>query len=176
MTLLWSFRWTQHAHGLALLENTQVTSAPIRRIALEPYPVNPFRWHAILETEAFYQTAEVDTRSESIDSDAQNDVLFKPADTAAVETAKQTPLGQVYLDWGRWAVIRDVGQQPIPGLDLPQLPPTRAWTTVKFTDLRFAYSFRERGNAPPPSGLTGWVYIIDNREDGGETMGGRPQK
>ena len=26
------------------------TSAPVTRMALEPYPVNPYRWHAILET------------------------------------------------------------------------------------------------------------------------------
>ena len=61
--LLWCWRWTEHARALALVENTQVASAPVKRIALEPYPVNPFRWHAILETEEYYQTAEIDTRT-----------------------------------------------------------------------------------------------------------------
>ena len=42
---------------LALLDNLQVASEPVKRVALEPYPVNPFRWHAILETQDFYQSS-----------------------------------------------------------------------------------------------------------------------
>ena len=176
MVALWIFRWVEHSQATALLDNTQVASAPVTRMTVEPYPINPFHWHAILETPGFYQTAEVRTSSGSIESDPQTDVLFKPTDTPAIEAAKRTFLGQVYLDWGRWAVIRDLGQQPIKGVPPPQLPPGRTWTTVEFSDLRFAYSFTSSGRARPPSGLSGWVYIIDNREDGGEAMGGREQK
>ena len=176
MAALWVFRWAEHSQAHALLENTQVASAPVTRVAVEPYPINPFRWHAILETSGFYQTAEVNTSSGAIDSDPQTDVLFKPADSPAVEAAKRTFLGRVYLDWGRWAVIRDLGQEPIRGIDPPQLPAGRTWTTVEFSDLRFAYAFTRSGRARPPSGLSGWVYIIDNQEEGGEAMGGREQK
>lgn len=176
MVCLWTLRWVQHAHGSALLQNMQVTSLPVRRMALEPYPLDPFHWHAILETDTFFQTAEVNSRSGNVDTDERRDVLFKPADTPAVEAAKGTSLGQVYLDWGSWAVVRDLGQEPIAGLDPPQLPAGRPWTTVEFSDLRFAYSFRRESNAAAPSGLSGWVYIVDNREDGGEVMGGRVQK
>jgi len=178
MASLWVWRWVEHSQAAALLDNTQVTTAPVRRMAIEPYPINPFRWHAILETASFYQTAEVNTYSDTIDSDPQSDVLFKPDDTPAVEAAKRTFLGQVYLDWGTWAVVRDLGQEPIQGLDPPQLPPNRAsyWTTVEFSDLRFAYAFTRSGRARPPSGLSGWVYIVGNRDDGGEVMAGREQK
>ena len=176
MAALWVFRWAEHSQARALLENTQVASTPVTRMAIEPYPINPFRWHAILETSGFYQTAEVNTSSGTIDSDPQTDVLFKPADTPALEAAKRTFLGRVYLDWGMWAVIRDLGQEPISGIDPPQLPPGRTWTTIEFSDLRFAYAFTGSGRARPPSGLTGWVYIIDNREEGGEAMGGKEQK
>ncbi len=172
------WRWVEHSQARALLDNTQVTAAPVTRMAIEPYPINPFRWHAILETPGFYQTAEVNTYSQSIDTDPQTDVLFKPDDTPAVEAAKRTFLGRVYLDWGRWAVIRDLGQEPIQGIDPPHLPPNRTadWTTVEFTDLRFAYAFTGAGRTRPPSGLSGSVYIIGNRDDGGEAMGGREQK
>lgn len=176
MVSLWVFRWAEHAQGEALLNNTQVTSAPASRIALEPYPVNPFRWHAILETPAFFQTAEVNTRTGAIETDPQTNILYKPADTPAVEAAKRTELGQVYLDWGRWAVVRDLGQAPILGVDPPSLPPNRTWTTVEFSDLRFAYSFRGAGSTAPPPGLAGWVYIVDGRDDAGEGMNGRAQK
>jgi inner membrane protein len=170
------WRWAEHAQGLAMLKNTQVTSAPITRIGLEPYPVNPWRWHAIMETPGFYQTAELQTRTGAIDSDPQTDILYKPSDTPAIEAARQTWLGRAYLDWGTWAVVRDIGQQPAPGADPPSLPPGRAWTTVEFTDLRFAYAFRGGHDAQPPSGLRGWVYIIDNHDDGGQFLGSREQK
>ncbi len=176
MVVLWGWRWAEQGHARALLENTQIASEPVKRMALDPYPVNPFRWHAILETADFYQTAEIDTRTGSIDSDPRRDVLYKPADTPAVEAAKRTPLGQVYLDWGAWAVVRDVGQKPVEGMKPPELGPNRTWTTVEFTDLRFAYPFLGAGRARGPSPLSGSVYIVDGREDAGQALNGREER
>jgi inner membrane protein len=160
-----------------MLSNTNVASEPVTRMAAEPYPMDPFRWHAILETADFYQVAEVNAWTSSIDSDQLRDVLYKPADTPAVEAAKRTPLGQVYLDWGTWAVVRDVGQEPAPGMDPPKLPPNRAWTAVEFTDLRFDYAFiGTRTSVGRPAALAGWVYIVDGQDDAGEAMNGREQR
>lgn len=175
MVVLWGWRWSEHAHALALVQNAQIASAPVKRMAAEPYPVNPFRWHVIVETADFYQTAEVNTRTGEVDSDPQRDVLYKPPADAAVEAAKRTPLGQVYLDWGIWAVVRDVGQEPVAGMDPPQLPPNRQWTTVEFTDLRFDYSYLGTGRTAGQNPLGGSVYIVDGREDAGEVMDGREQ-
>ena len=174
MLITGCWRWGEHAQGLAMLRNMQITSVPATRMALEPYPINPYRWHAILETPQYYQMAEVNTRTDAVDSDPQIDVLYKPTDTADVEAAKRTFLGQVYLDWGRWAVVRDVGQYPAPGHHPPALPPNRPWTTVEFSDLRFGY--RRDASARAASNLAGWVYIVDHRDDAGEFMGGREQK
>ena len=174
--VLGCWRWAEHAHAHAMFENVQVTTAPILRMDFEPYPIDPWRWHAIIETPRYYQTAEINTRTGSIDSDAQTDILYKPEDTPAVEAARRTFLGRVYMDWGTWAVVRDLGQYPAPGIAPPNLPPQRTWTTVEFSDLRFAYALRRGGSASPPSGLTGWVYIVDNRDDGGESMAGHEQK
>src|SRR6266567_1674338 len=174
--VLGCWRWAEHGQALTLLGNAQVTTSPVSRTAAEPYPVNPWRWHAIVETPGFYQTAEVNTRAESVDSDPNIDILYKPADTPAVEAAKQTLLGKVYLDWGTWAMVRDMGEQPIPGADAPRLPAGRPWTTVEFTDLRFAYALLGGESKRPPSTLSGWVYILDTHEDGGEFMAGREQK
>jgi inner membrane protein len=175
MVVLWGWRWSEHAHALALVENAQIASEPVKRMAAEPYPVDPFRWHVILETANFYQTAEVNTRSGEIESDSSRDVLYKPTADPAVEAAKQTLLGQVYLDWGTWAVVRDVGQEPVAGMDPPQLPPNRQWTTVEFSDLRFDYSYLSPGRTSGRNTLGGWVYIVDGHEDAGEVMGGREQ-
>lgn len=175
MLILGFWRWAEHARALAMIDHTPISSAPALRIAAEPYPVNPFRWHAIIETAHDYQTAEVDTRTGTIDSDPQSDLLYKPTRTAAVEAAEQTQLGRVYLDWGTWAVVRDLGPVPAPGMKPPQLPPSRAWTTVEFTDLRFDYSFlATRGTASSPP-LAGWVYIVDGSQDAGEDLNGREQ-
>jgi inner membrane protein len=176
MLLLGCWRWTEHGRALALFQNADVASEPIVRLAAEPYPINPFRWHTMLETADFFQTAEINTRTSTIDSDPNRDVLYKPADTPAVEAAKRTLLGRVYLDWGTWAVVRDVGQEPVEGLDPPNLPPGRTWTTVEFSDLRFHYSFLASRNSPGRAPLGGWVYIVDNHDDAGEVMSGRAQK
>lgn len=181
MVLLWSWRWAEQGRARNQVESTAIATAPVKRMALEPYPVNPFRWHAILETETYYQTAEINTRTGETASDPLRDVIFKPPSTAATEAAKRTLLGRIYLDWGTWAVERDVGQVPIPGLPAgvlnpPELPPNRTWTTVEFYDLRFDYPFFGAGRSHERHPLSGWVYIVDGREDAGEAMGGREQR
>ncbi|MGA2634956.1 MAG: metal-dependent hydrolase [Terracidiphilus sp.] len=175
MVLLWGWRWMEQAQARRMLENAQVAAAPVKRVGLEPYMINPFRWHAILETADYYQTAEIDTRTGEIVSDPHQDVLYKPPVTAATEAAKRTLLGQVYMDWGTWAVVRDVGQEPIQGIKL-QLEPWGKWTTVEFTDLRFAYTFLGTGRSSGQSPLSGWVYIVDGHDDAGESMNGREQR
>jgi inner membrane protein len=176
MVLLWGWRWAEQGRARALADNTMIAAAPVERMALEPYPVNVFRWHAILETAEYYQTAEINTLSGEIASDPRRDVLYKPAATAATEAAKHTRLGEVYLDWGTWAVVRDVGQEAAPGMKPPQLPRNRAWTTVEFYDLRFDYPFFGAGNPSPRHPLSGWVYIVDGRDEAGEAMNGREQR
>jgi inner membrane protein len=176
MLVLDCVRWVEHEQAQVMLENDPVTSAPIKRIGLEPYPINPFHWHAILETPDFYQVAEVSTLHATIDSDSRRDVMYKPADTPAVEAAKRTLLGQVYLDWGTWAVVRDVGQEPVADIDPPNLPPGRAWTTVEFSDLRFHYAFAPTRSSTGRAPLGGWVYIVDGRDEAAEGMGSREQR
>jgi inner membrane protein len=176
MLALGLWRSYEQSRARQLLAQQPLTTAPVLRIGLEPYPVDPWHWHAIVETPSYYQFAEINTRTESVDSDSKADVLYKPGITPAVEAAKRTSLGQVYLDWGTWAVVRDLGQSPVPGIDPPHLPPGRTWTTVEFTDLRFAYAFRPGGDSRAPSALSGWAYIVDGRDEAAEGMGNREQK
>jgi inner membrane protein len=176
---LWGWRWFEHEQALAMLFKAEVTRDPVIRIALEPYPVNPYHWQAILETLDYYQTAEINTFNPDspvgVTSDPEQNVIYKPADTPAVEAAKQTLLGRVYLDWGQWAVVRDVGPEPEPGVAPPNLPFNRKWTTVEFSDLRFSNS--SLGTGPgQKSPLSGWVYIVDGRDEAAEGMGSREQE
>jgi len=176
VVLLWCWRWAEQAEARNLVEAAQVTPTPSLRMALEPYPWNPFRWHAILETATTWQTAEVDTRTGAVDSDPSTNTLYKTAATAATEAARRTRLGEVYLDWSQWPVVRDMGPMEVAGVSGPNqqntgLPASRRWTTVEFSDLRFAYSYRDMKMAGSSDGrlsealmespLTGWVYIVD---------------
>ncbi|HEV2325422.1 MAG TPA: metal-dependent hydrolase [Terracidiphilus sp.] len=168
-------RWWQHDVAINLARNAAITLDPIERIAAEPYPVNPFRWHVLVETPSYYQTAEVNTWAGSVDTDPKLETIYKPAVTPAVEAAKRTYLGSVYMGWSRWPLVEDMGQEPALGIDPPPLPPGRTWTTVRFSDLRFQYpilGIRPSNHWP----LTGWVYIVDGREAAGEAMDGRQQK
>ncbi len=186
MVLLWCWRWAEHAQAHTLVENAHVTPTPERRIALMPYPGNPWRWHALIETGTTWQTAEVDTRSGLVESDARINSLFKPAPTPASEAARRTRLGQVYLDWAQWPVVLDLGPQAIPGTSAPQLSAGRQWSAVEFTDLRFAYPYliprmatstnQSLEDTLARSALSGWVYIVDGREDAGQFLNGREQK
>jgi inner membrane protein len=174
MLVLWGWRWFEQSVARTLLEQTQVTSAPVLRIGLQPYPINPWRWHAIIETQDYFLTSEVNTLTNAIRTDSE--VIYKPESTPAIEAAKRTRLGQVFLDWSSWPLVRDLGPAPIPGIDPPQLPPGRTWTTVEFTDLRFGYGFLPGQRGRPPAGLSGWVYIVDGREEAAEGMGSKEQK
>ena len=171
LAALGCLRWWQHGEAITMVRNSGVVSAPIDRIAAEPYPTNPFHWRVLVETPRFYQTAEVNTWSHSVSSDPHQNVLYKPTVTPAVEAAKRTLLGRVYGDWGRWAIVQDVGQEPMAAMKPPQLPRGRTWTTVIFSDLRFRYGpFASRGGSRH-SPLSGWVYIVDGRYPAGEGMG-----
>jgi len=145
----------EHAQARAMLENTRVTSAPLRGWG-RALPINPFRWHAILETRGFFQTAEVNTHTGAIDSEPA-DRRGSTSPMRPRDRGRQADVpGAGVPGWGTWRWSRDVGQQPVPGVDPPQLRPP-VWTTVEFTDLRFAYAFIQRGQARPLSGLSGWV-------------------
>ena len=176
MFLLWCLRYAEHAQAEGLVLNNPITtdarrSHRRRALSLESLSLARDRRNAELLSVRRSQHPHRRHRQRSADRPA-----LQAARHAAVEAAKQTALGKVYLDWGRWAVVQDIGQVQVIGIDPPQLPPGRTWTTVEFTDLRFGYDFRGTGNARPPAGLGGAVYIIDNHEEAGQEMGGKEQK
>ena len=107
--VLGCWRWAEHAQAAVMLQNTQVASAPVTRIAIEPYPVNPFHWHAILETDSFYQTAEINTNTGSIDSD--------PAARRALQARRYAcrRSRQAHLPRPGLSRLGNMGRRPRPG-------------------------------------------------------------
>ncbi|HEY0786178.1 MAG TPA: hypothetical protein VGD62_09935, partial [Acidobacteriaceae bacterium] len=180
MGLLWTLRNAEHAHALALArtgsaETGPLTRQPILRLAAEPYPVDPFHWRILAETPDRYLTADVHTLDDRVDRDAED--VDKPPVTPAVAAAKQSRLGRVYLDWGRWPLAVDLGSMPIPG-DLSQSSRAafgRSTHTVRFTDMRFAYPGVGLGSTGSPI-LAGWVAVNATGAIEAEVMNGRVQR
>jgi len=175
IVILCAVRNAEHRRALNLLLASNL-SEPTLRVAAEPSPINPFEWHGIAETADYYQTAAVNTRTDSVDSDTDQ-ILYKPPVTMATLAAKRSYLGHIYLDWSSWPIVTDLGSQPAPGAEsIPNLPaPLLDWHSVQFRDLRFSNSALLPGNAQAPP-LSGWVYIGPSREVEAMIMNGREQK
>ena len=102
-------RAVEHHRALHLISNTRFGDQPMLRAGAEPYPVDPFHWFAVVETPGYYQTGLVNTWSETVNTNDQDDVIFKPPVTPAVMAAKRSWLGRVYLDWARFPLVEDRG-------------------------------------------------------------------
>jgi inner membrane protein len=172
IVLLYAVRNAEHEHAIELVRNSSVSNEPILRVAAEPMPINPFLWHAIIETRDYYQTATVHTRSDQIETDPAEDVFYKPPVTMATLAAKRSWLGKVYLDWSKWPVVEDKGAMMPPGYKIDAPDPN--WHTVQFRDLRFDYSIFSR--RPTTAPLSGWVYVGPQEEIEGMFMSGKEQK
>ena len=148
-------RAVEHHRALRIIGNTQFGNQPLLRAGAEPYPVDPFLWFAVAETTGYYQTGSVNSRTETIETNDRDDVIFKPPVTPATMAAKNSWLGRVYLDWAMFPVVTDRGHANLVASD--DLAPQPQDSAVEFRDLRFAYGFLSRSRNS--SVLTAWVYV-----------------
>lgn len=173
MVIWWGVRNAEHAHAIELVKGGSYTREALLRVAAEPHVADPFDWHVLMETQNYYQTAEVHTLGDQVETDEDLNVIYKPPVTPAVAAAKQSLVGKVYLDWSAWPLTTDRGPIPAPGADFP---PKSDWHTVEFRDLRFGYSpiaGRTRSQTNPV--LSGWVYLGPGNEIEGMFMSGHEQ-
>ena len=77
---------------------------PLRASAF-PQPINPFSWNGVVETQDFFEMAQVDSGSGEIDPLNMAVVRFKPEETPVTLAAKRSRLGHVYLDWARYPLV-----------------------------------------------------------------------
>jgi inner membrane protein len=163
MAALWTIRFVEHQKAIDLAQAADYNGVPVLRVAADPHPLSPFQWQTVAETPQYYQISSTDTFDNTIATNDQPQVIYKPPTTLATLVAKRSWLGEVYLDWSQYPVVLETGTDP-DGL-----------TTVSFRDLRFFYDtplFAGRQKTP----LSGTVYVNADRRVVRMEMDGRVQK
>src|SRR5882757_1469226 len=162
MVSLWGWRAFERAKAIDLAMNKKYGDAPVKRVFASPYPVNPYKWHVVVDRPMFYQLATADTFNGRLDATPE-DLLYKPPTTLATLPAKRSWLGEAYLDWSSYPMVTDIG------LD------GEGFTEVTFRDLRFMYNTPlMRGRVKPP--LSGVVYLDQENRVQQMEMDGRVQR
>jgi len=158
VAILYTVRDYEHSRAAKAMAGFKINvysgpSQPLLRVSAYPYYWNLFHWYAVAETPSFFVSTDVDSRTGTAN---HNLLQFypKPPETPATLTAKQTYLGQVYLDWAQYPQLTTSAE----GDD----------AIVRFRDLRFDYpQFRGRIT------LSGWVELNQHLQVVHEGFGNR---
>ncbi len=140
----WGLRDFEHRRAVSALQARSYLGADAIRVSAYPYWVNPFRWHGVVETSAFFATMDVDSlnvhsMSPEVDPEGRMLVRYKPEETPITLAAKRTYLGRVYLSWAQYPVTEteEIDNDP---MNVPMNVPmnnARAAYVVRFRDLRY---------------------------------------
>jgi inner membrane protein len=161
-------RAVEHHRALSIVENREWEAGTPRRVGLNPYPITPFQWHAVVDAGDTYQAARVNTLTGNIASDPDTDIFYKQAVTPAISAAEGSRLGRAYMDWSQYPLVT-AQMQVDPALNNSTV------TQVDFRDLRFGYSIFGMGserNAP----LSAEVLIAPDNSVLETHMGSRAER
>ena len=164
VVLLWGVRGYERLHAEDLARGADYGNVEIQRSTVSPYPINPFRWHGVVETPNFFQLSTINSLSGQVETSEQDDLFHKPAETHATLAAKRSSLGRAYLDWS-----------PFPLVTEDSLASPEGYTVVTFRDLRFLYdTVGMHGREDSP--LSGQVFVNEDDEVVRMAMDGRAGK
>ena len=158
VVLMWGVRSFYQQRAVAALEARTYQGADALRVSAYPYPWNPFVWHGVVETRDFYQTLSVDSLRGEADREGRARTYYKPEETAVLDAAKRSYLGQVYLDWAKY-----------PLTIASTVEDRNVAYRVRFIDLRYSYPGRTT-----PLGAT--VDLSRNLQVVAQRFGSRLQK
>jgi inner membrane protein len=129
----WGVRDYEHRRAVATLESRNYDGVDPIRASAYPYWANPFRWHGVVETPAFFATMNVDSLEPEVDPEVQMQIHYKPDETPVTLAAKKTYLGRAYLSWAQYPITETEELQNDP------IENSRAAYLVRFRDLRYNY-------------------------------------
>ena len=132
LVILWGVRDVQHRRALNAMNSFLYHGAQPLRAAAYPYMVNPFRWHGVVETQDFFATVPVNSLTPDVEADG-GQLFYKPPVTPALQAAKASYLGRVYLDWAAFPFTRE-----------EKLDDEGGGFLVNFEDLRYDYPSNSR--------------------------------
>ena len=176
ITALLGLRAVEHARAVDLALGQMADAAPTQadasapllpsRVLASPDPFSPFHWHAVADFGSFLQLEELDTRRAVVSFEDER--LDKPPASPALESALNSRLGRVYIDWSPMPVLSvNLGTGEGSG--------GAASTVVYFRDPRFmgAVPLLNREGPPP---LSGAVELDRQNRVVTEMMNGREQR
>jgi inner membrane protein len=156
MVALYLARDFEHRKAVGWLRGASFQSARPIRVSAYPYYWNIFRWYAVAETRDLFATTDMDSRTGQLER-SELAIYRKSPETPAIQAAKRSYIGRVYLDWARYPWITETRD----GAD----------SIVRFEDLRFKYpEFRTRIT------LSASVELNDTLRVVKESFGRRPQQ
>jgi inner membrane protein len=154
----WGLCDYEHRRAVAALQSRNYQGADAIRVSAYSYMTNPFRWHGVVETPAFFATMDVDSLGPEVDPEAQMQIRYKPEETPVTLAAKKTYLGRVYLSWAEYPLTETEQLQNDP------VDNTRAAYVVRFRDLRYGYPGRNaRATLGAMVFLTPDLQVIEER-------------
>ena len=153
---VWGVRDYEHRRAVAALNSLTYEKAEATRVSAYPYPVNPFRWYGVAETQNFFAQTMVDTFATEVDPDGKMRIRYKPEETPVTLAAKKSELGRVYLDWAQYPITESESIESPAGF------------VVSLRDLR--YDYPERAGA---ASLSARVRLDSNLRVTGQMFGFR---
>ncbi|HVH88711.1 MAG TPA: metal-dependent hydrolase [Terriglobales bacterium] len=148
---IWWMRDYEHRKAVTLLNSTDYRGEVVSNAGAMPYPLTPFFWGGIVETQSFYAKIPIDLRGTNLDPQDRAQIFYKPAETPITLAAKRSPLGRAYLDWARF-----------PLLEAEPLTPPELGYEVRLRDLRFDYLLPSLGGGQPRRSPLGATVIVDH--------------
>lgn len=128
---LWVVRDFEHRRATADMQALLYRDEVPVRMQANPYPVDLFNWHGVIETKDFFALVPVNSSSQEVDTEGRLRIFYKPEETPVTLAAKKSFLGRVFLDWARFPMVEVEQHQD----------PEHAYT-VRLYDLRFSYPNR----------------------------------
>ena len=141
----WGVRDYEHRRALAALQARNYQGVEAVRVSAYPYWANPFRWHGVVETPAFFASMDVDSLTPEVDPEAQMQIRYKPEETPVTLAAKKSYLGRVYLSWAQYPITEteELGNGAVIVTPNDSIGNGRAAYVVHFRDLRYDYPGRD---------------------------------
>ena len=134
---VWGIRDLEHRRALHTLNARQYEGAgPVHACAF-PLWWNPYLWTGMVETARSIKAMRVDSRSQNVDPQVEEQVRYKYEETPVTLAAKSSSLGRAYMNWARFPIT-----------ETEPLESGGRGYIVRFKDLRFELAGRREDYSP----------------------------